>query len=252
MLQLFSMVLLLLLSCKPFATVKNIAKHETLFDKLIARAPQQQVPYPFAALLSYLSQYGKPVGVLVPLGRSLQRQAASFIDPRRIVGFAAFDENKSSELLSVAEFELSGRLFLGYVENTKQIEVMSLLPDRDVFDFQTVENYGMPSMQVQAHAFAACRSCHQHGGPIFTPFAWEETNSAQLIAFLLQRHHPQGEVDTIPVQSEQQATDGEASSRPVVSLAREFEDTVIHAANIINDYRLWKMCAEATCRAYMT
>ena len=206
MLKFSCFFLMLLSSCKPFATVKNIDKHETLFDKLMARAPHQKVPYPFTELLSYLGQYGKPVGVLVPLGRSLQRHAASFADPRRIVGFAALEplENSPAAMSeeSIAEFDLSGRLFLGYVENTKQIEVMSLLPGQEVFDFQTVENYGMPEMQVQSHSLAMCRSCHQHGGPIFTPFSWEETNFAHTIALLIKRHHPLGHVDTIPIAME--------------------------------------------------
>ena len=251
--------LLLLLSCKPFSVVKNAGGDETLFDKLIARTPQQKVPYPFTELLSYLSQYGKPVGVLIPLGRSLQRHAAAFADPRRAVGFgelepvAASNKNVTATLsaASMAEFELNGRLFLGYVENTKQIEVMSLLPGQGAFDFQTVENYGRPTMRVQTHSLDACRSCHQHGGPIFTPFSWEETNASQHVAFLLKRHHPQGEVDTIPIdiQPEQREDTGDASSTAVLDPAQAFEDTVTQATNILNDHKLWQMCADAACRA---
>ena len=242
---------MLLMSCKPFATVKTIGDRETLFDKLIAHAPRQQVPYPFSALLSYLAQYGKPVGLLVPLGRSLQRQAASFVDPRRIVGFAAFQPAKRKHTavphVSLVEFDLSGRLFLGYVENTQQIEVMSLLPGREVFDFQTVENYGTPDMQMLSHTLDTCGSCHQHGGPIFTPFSWEETNFSPTLAALLQRYHPQGEVDTIPIDIQPELEEEQDDVPP--SLAQEFEDLVVEAANMLNAQKLWQACGNAACRA---
>lgn len=249
------LMLSLLIGCKPFAVVKT-TEDNTLFDRLIAQAPQQKVPYPFAALLSYLSRYGKPVGAFIPLGRSLQRHAASFTDPRRIVGFAALDSLFTSptpptSTMSIAEFDLNGRLFLGYVENKAQIEVMSLLPGRDAFDFQTVEHYGTPKMRVQLHTSDTCRSCHQHGGPIFTPFPWEETNFVQPIEELLKRHYPQGNIDSIPISIRPERTEApHAVPRTApVSMVEKFDNLVADAASILSDNAIWRACPDATCRA---
>ena len=67
----------------------------TLFDQLIADDANKdngyKVPYPFEELVKYLSKWGDPVQVLVPLGRSLQRHkhgGEPFADPRRLVAFA--------------------------------------------------------------------------------------------------------------------------------------------------------------------
>ncbi len=72
-------LLVLLPSCRflqlNFAELKSAEEKKTLFDQLIALAPDKKVPYPFAELLAYLGQYGEPVAVLMPLGLSQLRQA---------------------------------------------------------------------------------------------------------------------------------------------------------------------------------
>ena len=130
----------------------------TLFDHLIALAPEGKVPLPFSALVAYLAQYGKPYGVLIPLGRSQQRKAGypnPFADPRRIVGFGFppatartqgfyLDATqdlylslfKNLQLPTTAFFNIDARLFLAYTKKTCQIEVLSLLPHSTQFDFQ--------------------------------------------------------------------------------------------------------------------
>ena len=152
-----------------FAQPKEVKPKKTLFDQLIALAPNKQVPYPFAELIAYLSQYGKPVGVLVPLGLSQLRHAGypePFKDPRRIVTFGAPDLNNSTTQtlyldlfqqlglpkLQVGEFTINGRLFLAYTQKTEQIEVISIRPRGREFDYQVVKNYRKASKPFVAAA----------------------------------------------------------------------------------------------------
>ena len=240
-------VLCLLLSfwgCKNifFKTQQATSKQkQTLFDMLIATAPDKKVPYPFSKLVDHLGQYASPVGILIPLGRSLQKTSGypePFTDPRRLVGFrspatvfrASFrvllNEPEVSHIpASIAEIDVGRRLFMGYVKKAGQIEVISLLPGESEFDFQLVENYHAGSNPVIKTADKTfCRSCHQHGGPIFSPLRWDETNANRGIASLLKNHHPSGFVDGIPVEHEEDAL---SESNPAFIF-----DSLVRDANI--------------------
>ena len=230
-------------SLQPSATKQVFSgETETLFNKLIATAPEQQIPQPFAKLVSFLGQYGKPIGVLIPLGRSLQRKAGypdAFKDPRRLVGFAELDA-----VDGMAEFDIAGRLFLGYVEKTGTIEVLSILPGEKEFAFQIVEDYhhtGLPA--VKSPDRSVCTSCHQHGGPIFSVFPWEETNSDIRVAALLDQHHPDGFVDGIRIGH------GFDIPNPSHDPADKFEVLVTEATLNMRDTEIWQeKCKEVECR----
>ena len=253
------LLLLICLSCKKlFLHTKQVPVEQThtLFDRLIANAPDQQVPYPFSALLNYLQQYAEPVGVLLPLGRSLQRKAGypdPFKDPRRLVALKGLVGVQASDAPPVVvEVDIARRLFLGYVEGANQIEVMSLLPGQSEFDFQLVEDYragAKPIVKTADRTF--CRGCHQHGGPIFSPVPWDETNANRGIAALLKRYHPDGHVDGIPVEHEEDAFSG---NNP----AYIFDALVRDASEDMQANRLWHKadCREekdpARCRGLVT
>lgn len=239
-------LILISTSCKkfsPLAEVKSEKQRATLFDNLIAQAPDGKVPYPFSKLVSHLSQYGKPVGILLPLGRSLQRKAGypdPFKDPRRLVAFDPLP-NLSGGLV---EFDLEGRLFLGYVKQAKAIEVISLLPDRSEFDFQIISNYQADKTARIEYPDAEkqCKSCHQHGGPIFTPRPWEETNLAIIIRKLLQYSHSKEQIDGINIQ--------QLSSESII-----FDNLVRHGSELALNQNRWNNpCLQMTkvaCRAQL-
>ena len=244
-------VLVMIVGCggRQLSETKQVssAERETLFDKLIATAPEQKVPYPFSHLVSFLGRYGTPIGVLTPLGRSLQRKAGypdAFGDPRRLVGFAELDVAPEMASAGMAEFDIASRLFLGYVEKTGTIEVLSILPGEKEFSFQIVENYyDVETPAVKSPDRNVCTSCHQHGGPIFSVFPWEETNSDLRIAALLARHHPSGFVDGIRIGYGFDTPD--TSNDP----AGKFEILVTEAASIMRDTEIWQeKCTEARCR----
>lgn len=285
-----SMLVFFLAACRflPFNSAVPKAggeKPQTLFDQLIALAPHQQVPYPFAELLTYLARYGQPVAVLVPLGHSQLRQAAypePFKDPRRIVGFAEPDVSKADTQklyldlfqklglpqLKVGEFTIDSRLFLAYTQKTQQIEVMSLMPSGVAFDYQVVKNYGAGGDPFIARADEKqCRSCHQHDAPLTQTGLGSGSNVTPVIARLIAQHHPTGVLDGIPIMlSKKEAEEQEENdTADIVSrlfvmammAVMSFEDRFKHfreqAITVLNDNQLWhdgclKPADNMTCR----
>lgn len=234
------LLLAVVVGCKQFSLTSQVQQEEakpqaTLFDQLIATTSDGTVPYPFAKLLEHLSQHGQPLSVLIPLGRSQQRHQASFQDPRRVVGFR-----------SRAVDGIHARLFLGYTEKAEQIEVMSLRDGQTEFDFQLVDNYRAASKPVVKTANRnVCLSCHQHGGPIFTPTPWAETNfdsTNSIVPLLLKELHPHGSIDSIPI------------AQPRGRTSFEFDLLVGDASDLLFDNKLWRTgCSTskqaAVCRA---
>lgn len=145
----------------------------SLFDFLTAR---EGVPFPFSALLARIEERHSLKKVLIPLGRSLQRNAADpefFRYPRAV---AAVD----------AGGNLKDRLYLGYHEKAAVLEVISYNEAAGRFEFQLVLDYraGGAARLVYANR-AVCTACHQGGGPLFSRQVWDETNANPEIARLL-------------------------------------------------------------------
>ncbi|MDQ6700373.1 MAG: hypothetical protein M3Z36_09320 [Acidobacteriota bacterium] len=145
------------------------------FDYLVG----DKVPFPFTALEAKVS--GR-IAVLIPLGRSLQRNAAKpefFQFPRAVVAAGA----DSDEGLP-----LKDRLFLGFQEKAGILEVISYNEAAGRFEFQLVNDYragGNPRVKYADRAI--CTGCHQNHAPIFPRQLWDETNANPKIAELLSR-----------------------------------------------------------------
>jgi len=168
----------------------------SLFDFVVMREEAGRkaydVPYPLAALVRRIEGYlsrsadGPPLKmVLIPRGRSLQRDAARpdfFRFPRAVV--AAEGEPRVAP--GHSGVLLKDRLYLGYQEKANLIEVISYNEAAGRFEFQVVRDYregGAPRV-VYANR-ALCVSCHQNAGPIFPRPLWDETNANTGIAALL-------------------------------------------------------------------
>jgi mono/diheme cytochrome c family protein len=153
------------------------------FDQLIGNAP---VPYPFARLLDTINRQMRrdagglpPLKVtLIPLGRSLQREAGApdyFRLPRVVA--AADGTNRPGFL------PLKDRLFLGFHEKGAVIEVISYNDDAGRFEFQVVRDYRKgQTPQVFYARRSLCLACHQNGAPIFARPLWDETPANPAIA----------------------------------------------------------------------
>lgn len=160
----------------------------SLFDHLIKE--HGSLPYPFESLLELVASQDKdakePVSVLIPNGRSLLKGHANFARPRTV---SAADIRQPE---SDHSFDLMfrGRLFLGFVEDANEIEVVSYNEMAGRFEFQLVKDYG-PDLnpQIVYAKRAICTTCHQSGAPIFPVRPWEETNANPGVAELIQSHH---------------------------------------------------------------
>jgi hypothetical protein len=140
----------------------------------------QRVPYPFGALLARLGEQlegGEQAGVksvLIPLGRSLQRDAAGgeFFRYPRVVA-AVVGEPAAPDAVF-----LKDRLYLGFHEKAAMLEVISYNEAAGRFEFQVVRDYREGARpRVRYANRAMCLSCHQNAGPIFSRPPWDETNA---------------------------------------------------------------------------
>ena len=145
----------------------------SLFDYLVRDA----VPFPFTALTARVNTQ---LAVLIPLGRSLQRNAAKpdfFRFPRAVI---AADSNSA--------MPIKDRLFMGYQEKAGILEVISYNEAAGRFEFQLVRDYrqgGRPEVLYANRAI--CTQCHQNQAPIFPRQLWDETNANPGIAALLRK-----------------------------------------------------------------
>lgn len=153
------------------------------FDQLVGDKP---VPYPFARLLRNITRQMRtdagslpPLKVtLIPLGRSLQRDAGApdFFHFPRVV--AAADGHA---LPGIAP--LKDRLFIGYHEKGGVIEVISYNDAAGRFEFQVVRDYlAGKTPQLFYARRSLCLSCHQNAAPIFARPLWDETPANPAIA----------------------------------------------------------------------
>ena len=117
--------------------------------------------------------------VLIPLGRSLQRNAAApeyFASPRAVVAAVA-------EPAGTGGLYLKDRLYLGYQEKANLIEVISYNEDAGRFEFQVVTDYRAGGTPRIAYANRTmCIACHQNAAPIFSRPVWDETNANPRVA----------------------------------------------------------------------
>jgi hypothetical protein len=166
----------------------------SLFDFLTMREKDgrlvQVVPFPFTALLERIeAEIGLPEPalkkVLIPLGRSLQRDAANpafFRYPRAVVAVdqgPALRDGSSGMLLA-------DRLYLGYHEKAATIEVISYNEAAARFEYQVVRDYREGgTARVYYADRPTCIACHRNHAPIFSKPLWDETNANAAIAATL-------------------------------------------------------------------
>lgn len=148
----------------------------SLFDHLIAQ--NDVLPYPFEKLVALIAKQSPdgqaPLALLIPKGRSLLKAQADFAHPRLVLA-ADFQAPNTPAALGLAP---RGQLFLGFVENAGEIEVISYNEAAGRFEFQLVQDYregGNPRIVYARRAI--CTTCHQAGAPIFPQRPWNETNA---------------------------------------------------------------------------
>ena len=126
--------------------------------------------------------------MLIPLGRSLQRLAASpdfFASPRIVL---AVDEAPALQAGRSGPM-LKDRLYLGYQPRAGVLEVISYNEAAGRFEFQVVKDFrpgGDPKIFYANRRL--CTSCHQNAAAIFSRPTWDETNANPAVAAMLNAH----------------------------------------------------------------
>lgn len=149
----------------------------SLFDHVAAQ--NGGVPYPFPKLIEALQKMNPegapPVAVMLPHGRSLLKGQADDAHPRVLLA-ADFQAPNTPAALGV---NARGQLFLGFVENANEIEVLSYNEAAGRYEFQLVQDYSATGARKLVYARRQiCLTCHQGGAPIFPQRPWNETNAA--------------------------------------------------------------------------
>lgn len=181
------------------------SRGRSLFDAItISQNPagfyEQVIPYPFSKLRAQIeAQTLTPALVtLIPKGRSLQRNATDkpFLFPRVILT-ATGEARQSAGSLGIL---LKDRLYLGYVEESKQLEIISFNPEAGRFEFQLIENYGEGQIATIKYANRSfCLSCHQNASPIFSEAPWDETVANTQISDRVLAEHRSAEYLGVPI-----------------------------------------------------
>lgn len=214
----------------------------SLFDfATIQRAGDKasyDIPFPFEALVHRIEERAGCLGrngsciqqVLIPLGRSLQRVAASpdfFAFPRVVI---AVDGEGPSGML------LKDRLYVGYQERSNLLEVISYNEAAGRFEFQLVKDYRSGGSPRPVYASRnVCIACHQNLAPLFSRPQWDETNANPAVA--QQLSHSRNSFYGFP---------GRRGIETPGAI-----DSAIHRANMLSVYQtLWREgCGEDPVRA---
>ena len=167
----------------------------SLFDRLFsepaAEGYRYEVPYPFEALVDRLESrlftsgnLDEPlVAVLIPRGRSLQREAARpeyYRFPRIVM---ALDRESEQALLT------KNRLFIGYQEISETLEIISYNESVGRFEYQVVSDYAADKTPVVRYARRQlCLSCHQNEATIYAKPLWRESNFNNAVADRIAEH----------------------------------------------------------------
>jgi dienelactone hydrolase/mono/diheme cytochrome c family protein len=167
---------------------------DAVFSRVTPAGVVHDVPFPFPRLLQMLEHAAggeamsrSPLdATLIPLGRSLQREAAApdyFQSPRVVVAVTGEPESGTGPL----GIRLENRLFLGYQPRARMVEIISYNEAAGRFEFQVVRDYG-PGREprVRYARRALCTSCHQNAGPIFADASWDETTANPRVASRLE------------------------------------------------------------------
>ena len=210
----------------------------SLFDHLLAQ--NDGLPYPFEKLIALIQdqhpQAQPPVSLMIPLGRSLLKASADFAHPRVLVAADFHAPNTDTGL----GFAPRSQLFLGFVENAHEIEVISYNEVAGRYEFQLVQNYceGCVPRIVYAKR-AICTTCHQGGAPIFPQRPWSETNAQPEIAAEIVAARGADPYLALPVVN-------------ALSAPERFDELTDTGAFRVAAQRAWlDACADAACRRQM-
>lgn len=247
------------------------------FDYLIGG---DAIPFPFPKLIEVINKevavqkspdsdnpYGaKLIGSLVGFSRSLQRRTTSPSTPRVLLAV----DNESDPQMSKRGLLLRDRLFLGFSEKAKRIEVISYNEAAARFEFQEVLDYEPGKIpKVVYSKRVLCTSCHQSHGPLFMIEPWTETNGAiesPVPRMIFEAHEGAASYHGVPItQAKYPGDDDEDPENPTISAQQQAKllanvdnnrfEAAVHRGSILKlfDYTWRTLCGRtegggAECR----
>lgn len=163
----------------------------SVFDRVFSKSTDAgtvyDLPDTFEGVVARISQFVSadrrglsPIKqVLIPRGRSLQREAAKpnyYHHPRIVIAV----DGEPAKTWPGKPIFLKDRLFIGFQETARVLEIISYNEPAARFEFQIVNNFG-PGLTPQIHYADRhlCTSCHQNGAPLFPREDWQETNGSR-------------------------------------------------------------------------
>jgi len=177
------------------------AAGRSLFATLLGGSANGTPAWPLSALLQDIERRAGVVAgptfvrTLIPLGRSLQREAAApeyFRHPRIAAAAVAghFPADLSGE-------PLRDRLYIAGQEKAAALEVISWNRAAGRFEFERVADYRADgARKLEPAPRGLCLACHQNAGPLFARPLWNETSANPAVAAALARERLQ--FDGIP------------------------------------------------------
>ncbi len=207
----------------------------SLFDFLTTEtangARTYRVPFPFPALVERIRarsanrEFMGGIGVaIIPMGRSLQRVAAApefFKYPRTVIAVTGEPRTDKHD----AGMLLKDRLYIGYVEKTATLEVISYNEAAGRFEFQLVKDYRAGAQPKVFYADRAiCISCHQNHAPIFSRPIWGETNANARVVDMLREN----------------GTDMDLSTQANIDFPDHIDKATMRANDLVTLQTLWR------------
>jgi hypothetical protein len=207
----------------------------SMFDKVFSQTnavgeTKHILPFPIANLMQQISPGSSVVHTMLPFSRSLQRPSSGSYDPLlnpRLV----FSSKHSSTWLERA------KIFIGYVKETDQLEVISYNDEGGRYEYQLVKNYSKNPKVFYVNR-GKCLSCHQGQAPIFSVPGWQDTNSGilgELIAAKL------GMKEGHTLQSKVIMADKLYGGLPSLDAVGNFDALVRESNEISLDERVWNV-----------
>ncbi|MFT6632553.1 MAG: hypothetical protein ACJAS4_002517 [Bacteriovoracaceae bacterium] len=207
----------------------------SMFDKIFSETNSHgetlhELPFPIGKLMGKISIKNSVVHTMLPFSRSLQRPSSTSYDPLlnpRLV----FSSKHSSTWLERA------KIFIGYVREMDQLEVISYNDEAGRFEYQLVKDYSTKPKIFYVNR-GKCLSCHQGQAPIFSVPGWQDTNSGvlgELIAAKL------GMKEGSTLQSKVTMADKLYGGLPSLDAVGNFDALVRESNEISLDERVWNV-----------
>lgn len=162
----------------------NREKFPSSFDSFL-REKGEGMPEDMNQLLTWLEINGSRIrdnnlehssaSVLIPFGRSLQKDHSNFEKPRVVY---AVNSPK-------------GPFFIGYTDATKSAEIISWVPKLRLYRFDLLQGLAAnQSTQLHLADRNLCLSCHQGEAPLFPRSPWREIGLSRVYRGLDRYHNP--------------------------------------------------------------